>query len=153
MGDEIENMYDDNGMENAQRESLGYHELEPVDELQGEFTITDGTSTLPKGGLGETLPPKYTPEELENSTRIFKSATPKYTLDWYIKWVASALVLCAMSIRGMEGLQMYDLGLSVVGISLWLVVSILWNDRALIVLNSVGLLFLLRNFISMVVGV
>lgn len=106
------------------------------------------TSTLPKEGLVETVPPKYTPEELNNSKRIFKSATPKYTPDWYIKWVASALVLCAMSIRGVEGLQMYDLSLSAVGISLWLVVSILWNDRALIVLNSVGLLFLLRNLIQ-----
>ena len=27
------------------------------------------------------------------SDRIFKSATPKYTLDWYIKWIASIFIL------------------------------------------------------------
>ena len=36
-------------------------------------------------------------EELENSTRIQKSATPKYTVDWYVKWCASILILAAMS--------------------------------------------------------
>jgi len=79
------------------------------------------------------------------SDRIFKSATPKYTLDWYVKWVASAFVLAAMSTRGMSDLLIWDLSLSVVGISLWLWVSIMWNDRALILLNGIGLLFLLRN--------
>lgn len=79
------------------------------------------------------------------SERIFKSATPKYTTDWYVKWVASIMVLAAMSTRGMEGLLLWDLSLSVVGISLWLWVSIMWNDRALILLNGIGLLFLLRN--------
>ena len=79
------------------------------------------------------------------SDRIFKSATPKYTLDWYVKWIASVLVLAAMSTRGMTDLLLWDLSLSVVGISLWLWVSIMWNDRALILLNGIGLLFLLRN--------
>jgi hypothetical protein len=92
--------------------------------------------------------PKFSPEELENSNRIFKSATPKYTADWYIKWVASAFVLGAMSIRGIEGLQVYDLILSVIGIIGWVIVSVIWQDRALIMLNSFGLLFLLRNLFT-----
>lgn len=91
---------------------------------------------------------EFSKEELEKSKRIFKSATPKYTLDWYIKWVASVFVLCAMSLRGIPEFQMWDLGLSVIGITLWLWVSILWKDRALILLNGVGLLFLIRNFFT-----
>ena len=87
----------------------------------------------------------YSKEELEKSKRIFKSATPKYTPDWYIKWVASVFVLVAMSIRGVEEYIMYDLYLSTIGISLWLIVSVLWRDRALIMLNGAGLLFLIRN--------
>lgn len=89
--------------------------------------------------------PKFTQEELENSKRIFKSATPKYTADWYIKWIASAFVLAAMSIRGIPEYQLYDLYLSIIGIFGWVIVSILWKDRALIMLNSFGLLFLLRT--------
>jgi len=88
---------------------------------------------------------QYNKEELENSTRIFKSATPKFDVSWYVKWIASVFVLCAMAIRGIEGLQLYDLIFSMIGVSGWLVVSILWKDRALLVLNGVGLVFLLRT--------
>ena len=88
---------------------------------------------------------KFTQEELKNSKRIQKSATPKYTVDWYVKWVASLLILAAMSMRGVVGFEMIDLVLSVCGVALWLWVSIIWKDRALVLLNGVGLLFLLRN--------
>lgn len=94
----------------------------------------------------------FTKQEIENSNRIQKSATPKYTLDWYIKWVASVFVLAGMSMRGVEGLQLYDLIASTMGITLWLVVSILWKDRALIVLNGAGLLFLIRNLVIQLNG-
>ena len=52
---------------------------------------------------------KFTSEELKKSKRIFKSATPKYDVSWYVKWFASAFVLAAMSLRGVEGFQLYDL--------------------------------------------
>jgi len=87
-------------------------------------------------------------KELKNSKRIFKSATPKYTTDWYVKWIASVFVLAAMSIRGVAELAVYDLILSIIGVSLWLIVSILWNDRALILLNGAGLIFLISNLIQ-----
>ena len=90
---------------------------------------------------------KFNKKEIENSKRIFKSATPKYTYDWYVKWISSAFLLGAMSIRGVEGFQTLDLMLSLTGILGWLLVSILWNDRALIILNGVGFCFLLRNLL------
>ena len=92
--------------------------------------------------------PKFELEELANSKRIFKSATPKYTADWYIKWIASVFVLGAMSVRGIDGYQLYDLYLSIIGITGWVIVSVLWKDRALIILNSFGLLFLLRTLFT-----
>jgi len=91
---------------------------------------------------------KFEQKELENSKRIFKSATPKYTLDWYIKWIASVFLLAAMSLRGVEGMQLIDLTLSLTGIIGWLFVSIMWKDRALIILNAAGLLLLTRNLIG-----
>ena len=91
----------------------------------------------------------FSAEELKKSTRIFKSATPKYTWDWYLKWISSALVLGAMSIRGIPELQELDLILSIFGIAGWVGVSIAWKDRALIMLNTVGLFFLLRNLVTL----
>lgn len=93
----------------------------------------------------------FTKEELKNSKRIYKSATPKYTVDWYLKWIASAFVLMAMSIRGVEGMEIYDLYLSIVGIFLWLIVSVMWKDRALILLNGVGLMFLINNLAATII--
>ena len=95
---------------------------------------------------------KFTQEEIKNSKRIQKSATPKYTVDWYVKWIASVFILAALSMRGLEGLQVWDLGLSIIGIALWLWVSIVWKDRALVMLNGVGLLFLLRNLFVYLTG-
>lgn len=93
---------------------------------------------------------KFSKEEIENSKRIFKSATPKYTVDWYLKWVASVFVLVAMSYRGIN--SDIDLYLSVVGIGLWLIVSIIWNDRALITVNGVGLILLVNNLMEKLYG-
>lgn len=90
----------------------------------------------------------FTKEEQIKSDRISKSATPKYTKDWYIKWVASAFVLTAMSVRGIIDLVMYDLWLSFLGVSLWLWVAVIWKDRALIILNGVGLVLIMRNLIE-----
>ena len=95
---------------------------------------------------------KFTQEEIKNSKRIQKSATPKYTVDWYVKWIASIFILAALSMRGLEGLQIYDLIASIIGIGLWLWVSIVWKDRALVMLNGVGLLFLLRNLFVYLTG-
>jgi len=94
----------------------------------------------------------FTQEELDNSARIQKSATPKYTVDWYVKWIASVFILAALSMRGLEGLQIYDLVFSIIGIALWLWVSVVWKDRALVMLNGVGLLFLLRNLFVYLTG-
>lgn len=83
--------------------------------------------------------PKFSPEEIENSKRIFKSATPKYTLDWYIKWIASIMILCSLALRaaGPE-YRMLDIYFGWVGIGLWIWVSVIWQDRALIMLNVVS---------------
>lgn len=64
---------------------------------------------------------------------------------WYIKWCASALLITAMAARatGLEAYSLFDLYLSTLGVFGWLVVGVLWEDRALIILNAVGFVILL----------
>lgn len=92
-----------------------------------------------------TEEPIYTEDD-----NILVSETPFYTFDWYVKWIASVFILISMSIRGVEGFQLVDLSFSILGVALWTVVAFIWNDRALIVVNLVGLGFLLRTFIQLV---
>ena len=86
--------------------------------------------------------------------KIFKDPIPKgfthykFSLDWYVKWIASIFVLIAMSMRGISELVLFDMIFTIIGLLLWLWVSILWKDRALIILNAVGLVFVLRNLIE-----
>ena len=96
---------------------------------------------------------KFDPKELEHSKRIYKSATPKEDLSWYVKWFASACILTAVLARSVvseEGqpidptYHMIDIWFSLVGTIGWFVVGMLWKDRALIVLNAV-LVFILAQ--------
>jgi len=97
---------------------------------------------------------EFTVAEIEHSSRIYKSKTPKGDLSWWIKWISSICVLCAMSMRGIEPLVQYDLVLSLIGVIGWCWVGILWKDRALILLNGTGVLLLfntlLREYVFMV---
>ena len=91
---------------------------------------------------------KFHPEELANSNRMQKSVTPKQDLSWYIKWIASVFIIISMSIRGVDGLQFYDILLSLVGVTGWMVVGLLWKDRAIILINGVGIIFFIRTLIA-----
>jgi hypothetical protein len=63
--------------------------------------------------------------------------------DWYLKWVASIVVLCSLALRsaGPE-YRLYDLMFGTVGIALWTWVSVIWRDRALIMLNGISFFML-----------
>jgi len=96
---------------------------------------------------------KYAKEELEKSKRIYKSATPKQTVDWYVKWVASIILLAAMVIRSAEISNTLDTLFSFVGCLGWLFVAFIWKDRALIVLNTVACFILLTGLLTKLFGV
>ena len=73
-----------------------------------------------------------------NSTRVFKKITPKGDLSWYIKWVSSIFIIVGMALTSANifPLNIYIHGIGVTG---WLIVGMLWHDRALIFLNGVAI--------------
>jgi len=108
-------------------------ELDPTEVITNEATGTE-----------------YTVGEIENSTRIVKSVTPYYTADWYIKWIASIIVLFAVAIRssGVPELMIWDIFLSWIGAAMWAVVGFMWKDRAILLLNGVLALMLFSGLIA-----
>lgn len=92
--------------------------------------------------------------EIKHSKRIQKSATPKQDLSWYIKWIASAFIFIAVSIRstGIEEILFLDVIFSWIGCAGWCYVGILWKDRALILLNAILALMLFGGIIKMAVS-
>ena len=68
---------------------------------------------------------------------------------WYIKWASSTLLMLGMILTS-QNIFPYNLYLHVLGTCGWLFVSIVWNDRALIVLNSVALSIFVNGIVSTV---
>ena len=71
--------------------------------------------------------------------------TPKYTTDWYVKWIATLFIIAAVFCRS-AGLHFYDLIFSILGTIGWSYVALVWRDRAMIVLNVVLGVVLLMGF-------
>ena len=69
---------------------------------------------------------------------------------WYIKWASSVTLMLGMVLTA-QNVFPYNLYLHVLGIIGWMYVSIVWNDRALIVINSVALSIFFNGIISTMV--
>ena len=83
---------------------------------------------------------------------IKKFTTPKQTKDWYIKWAASILILMAIILRATGDYPFTDMCLSLVGCIGWLVVAMLWKDRALIILNAIASFILITGITNTLIG-
>ena len=82
------------------------------------------------------------------NAQIFEAITPKYTLDWYVKWIASCFILTSIAFRAADGYQLWDLAFGTIGVIGWTWVSIMWRDRALIILNAVSLFMLVVGLLN-----
>ena len=84
---------------------------------------------LPAGEIAEIYKSKYRP------------------VDWYVKWIATVFVLIGMSLRTTQEHMFADITVSMIGAIGWMIVAIMWKDRALTLLNVVASLILLYGFI------
>jgi len=83
---------------------------------------------------------------------VKKFKTPKLTLDWYIKWASSSIILIAMSLRSSGEFPFADMCLSFVGCAGWIAMGVIWKDRAILILNSVACFILLTGIIKTLAG-
>jgi len=89
----------------------------------------DKNILLEPGGIAEHSQSKYRP------------------VDWYIKWTATIFVLTGMALRTTQEHMFADIIVSLLGAIGWMIVAIMWKDRALTLLNVVATLILLYGFI------
>ena len=80
-------------------------------------------------------------------TTFIKKVLSQKTKDWYIKWVASVILVGGVILTSNN---IYPLNLMVhaIGMFGWFIVAIIWNDRALLVVNAVSLALLLNGLVS-----
>ena len=89
----------------------------------------DKNILLEPGGIAEHSQSKYRP------------------IEWYIKWLATIFVLTGMALRTTQEHMFADIVVSLLGAIGWLIVAIVWKDRALTLLNAVATTILLYGFI------
>tara|TARA_Y100001963_G_C6503728_1_gene319004 strand:+ start:250 stop:507 length:258 start_codon:yes stop_codon:yes gene_type:complete len=80
-------------------------------------------------------------------TNILDKQTPTYTLDWYIKWIAS-IILVGGVILTSNNIYPLNLIVHAIGMFGWFIVAVIWNDRALLVINAVSLVLLINGLVS-----
>ena len=84
--------------------------------------------------------------EFSGMTKLGKQ-TPTHTLDWYIKWIAS-IILVGGVILTSNNIYPLNLMVHAIGMFGWFIVAIIWNDRALLVINAVSLVLLINGLVS-----
>ena len=78
---------------------------------------------------------------------VTTTKTPLHTIDWYIKWVASITLLFGMILTA-NNIYPFNIFVHMIGLIGWLVVSLMWNDRALIVINAVGVAIMANGLVG-----
>tara|TARA_R100001530_G_scaffold44463_1_gene33717 strand:- start:816 stop:1091 length:276 start_codon:yes stop_codon:yes gene_type:complete len=84
--------------------------------------------------------------KLSGMTKLNKQ-TPTHTIDWYVKWVASVIIIISVILTS-NNIYPLNLFFYAAGLSGWFIVALLWNDRALLIINAVSLALLLNGLIS-----
>ena len=83
-------------------------------------------------------------KEHENITKTLTPKKEHHPLSWYVKWVSSVILVFAM-IATTNDLYPWNMFLQFLGVAGWLWVSVIWNDRALIVVNAVAVAIFLNG--------
>ena len=86
-------------------------------------------------------------KEHENLTKTLTPTKSNHPFSWWVKWVSSIILIVAMIFTA-NNIYPYNLFLHFVGIGGWLIVAIVWNDRALIVINAVALAIFANGMIA-----
>ena len=71
-----------------------------------------------------------------NDTMKRPKVTPGHGPSWYLKWVATIVLLIGASFNSLEIIPV-NFYFMLTGTALWFIVGMLWFDRAIITLNAV----------------
>ena len=86
-----------------------------------------------------------------NKGTELKKVTPTHTKDWYLKWASSIVLIIGMMFTS-NNIYPLNLVFHIIGLMGWVTVAFMWNDRALIVINTIGLVIYINGVIKYFMG-
>jgi len=90
-------------------------------------------------------------KEHENLTKSMTPSRHHHPISWYVKWISSCILVLGM-IATTNNLYPYNMVLQFIGCFGWLWVAIIWNDRALIVINAIAVAIFINGFVMFFKG-
>jgi hypothetical protein len=90
---------------------------------------------------------EYNLKDHENPSKTLTPSRHNHPLSWWLKWVSSLILIFAM-ILTTNNMYPYNMFLQFLGVSGWLWVSVIWNDRALIIVNAVACAIFLNGIVA-----
>jgi len=76
-----------------------------------------------------------------------KKHTPYKTKDWYLKWISSLILIVGILFTS-HNIYPLNLFISSIGLLGWTIVGFVWNDRAIMIVNSISLIIYLNGIIN-----
>jgi len=89
--------------------------------------------------------------KMKQNENVLQKVTPTHTKDWYLKWFSSIVLIIGMILTS-NNIFPLNLVLHIIGIGGWLIVAMMWNDRALIVINSIGVVIYINGILQYYMG-
>ena len=86
-------------------------------------------------------------KEHENLTKTLTPTKSNHPLSWWLKWVSSIILIVAM-IATTNNLYPWNMIFQFLGVGGWLMVAIIWNDRALIVINAIAVAIFANGIVA-----
>ena len=81
-----------------------------------------------------------------------KKVTPRFDLSWYLKWIASFFLLVGMALVSTGGYEPWNMVASLVGVIGWMIVGMMWHDRALIFINGIAIFIWASGILNFFIG-
>ena len=82
----------------------------------------------------------------ENPSKTLTPTKEQHSATWWVKWISSIIIVAAM-IATTNDLYPWNMFFQFAGVAGWLWVAIIWNDRALIVINAVACAIFLNGMV------
>lgn len=90
---------------------------------------------------------EYELQEHENPSKTSTPLKHHHPLSWWLKWTSSLVIIFSM-IMTTNDMYPYNMFVQFLGVGGWLWVAIIWNDRALIVVNAVACAIFLNGIVA-----
>ena len=82
---------------------------------------------------------------------IVNKITPKGDITWWVKWIASIVLLVGLTFTS-TNIYPLNLFFMIVGTTAWAWVGYMWHDRSLLLLNGVSAVIALSGLIKHLIG-